>query len=49
MFHCEDGGYWGEFPTLKECYTQGDTFSEVCLMTEDALCEVDRCSRDDWK
>ncbi|WP_302359357.1 type II toxin-antitoxin system HicB family antitoxin [Mitsuokella multacida] len=38
VFHPEEnGGYSVDFPDLLGCVTEGDTFSEVVDMAEDAL------------
>ena len=29
IHRAEEGGYWGEFPGLPGCYTQGETIEEV--------------------
>lgn len=37
IIHKEDEGYWIEFPDLKGCHTEGDTFSELVENAEEAL------------
>ena len=35
--HFEDGGYWGEFPDLDGCFSQGDTEIEIVENAKEAL------------
>jgi antitoxin HicB len=37
LFHCEDGGYWVEFPDLDGCFSQGDSIAEANSNAADAL------------
>nr|WP_314992303.1 type II toxin-antitoxin system HicB family antitoxin [uncultured Treponema sp.] len=38
VFHAEeDGGFWGEFPDLPGCFTQGDTETEVYANAVEAM------------
>ena len=38
IFHtAEEGGFWGSFPDLPECLTEGDTMEEAYAMAVEAL------------
>ncbi len=40
VFHKEDEkGYWVEFPDLRGCLTEGETYEEALFMASDALKE----------
>ena len=32
----EDGGFWGEVPSLPGCYSQGETFAELQVNLREA-------------
>jgi predicted RNase H-like HicB family nuclease len=32
----EDGGFWGEVPSLPGCYSQGDTVAELEMHLQEA-------------
>ena len=37
LCHFEDGGYWCEFPDLKNCFSQGDSVQEIIDNAKEAL------------
>lgn len=37
LFHCEDNGYWVEFPDLDGCLSQGDSIADAISNAADAL------------
>lgn len=39
----EEGGFWGHFPSLPGCFTQGETLEEVVSMAKDALAGYLEC------
>jgi predicted RNase H-like HicB family nuclease len=49
VFHpAKEGGYWIEFPDLKDVFSQGETINECMTMAADALA-VWLCDREDKK
>ncbi len=46
VFHKEDEGYWVEFPDLKGCLTEGESFDDALFMASDALGEWINAQRD---
>ena len=41
----EEGGFWGYFPSLPGCFTQGETLEELLGMAKDALAGYLECLR----
>ena len=41
--HEQEGGFWGYFPSLPGCFTQGETLEEVVFMAKDALAGYLEC------
>lgn len=37
IIHDDPDGFWGEFPDLPGCVTQGDTLNELMLNAEEAM------------
>ncbi|HPO55909.1 MAG TPA: type II toxin-antitoxin system HicB family antitoxin [Ignavibacteriaceae bacterium] len=37
IHEAKEGGFWGECPVLKGCYSQGDTLSEVKEHLQEAI------------
>ena len=37
IFHCEDGGFWVEFPDLDGCMSQGNSVAEAVVEASAAL------------
>lgn len=37
LCHYEDGGYWCEFPDLKNCFSQGDSVQDILENAREAM------------
>lgn len=37
IFHCEDGGYWVEFPDLPGCFSDGENEAEAAANAAESL------------
>ena len=37
ILHCDEDGYWVEFPDLEGCQTFGDSLEEVISLAEEAM------------